>query len=46
MWIEYLFCFGEMSCCLFKFRNIGKFGDNLVENALKIDKVSFVVLLK
>ena len=46
MWIEYLFCFGGMSFCLFKFRDIGKFGDNLVDNALKIEKVSFVVLLK
>ena len=46
MWTEYLFCFGEMSFCLFKFRNIGKFVDNLVDNALKIEKVSFVVLLK
>ena len=32
MWIEYLFCFGQMSFRLFEFRNIGKFGDYLVDN--------------
>ena len=39
MWIEYLFCFGQMSFWLFEFRNIGKFGDYLVDNVLKIEKI-------
>ena len=45
MWIEYLFCFGEMSFCLCKFRNSGKFGDYLVDSVLKIEKVKFVRIL-
>ena len=39
MWIEYLFCFGQMSFWLFEFRNIGEFGDYLVDNVLKIEKM-------
>ena len=38
MLIEYLFCFGQMSFWLFEFRNIGKFGDYLIDNVLKIAK--------
>ena len=37
--IEYLFCFGQMSFWLFEFRNSGKFGDYLVDNILKIEKI-------
>ena len=44
-WIEYLFCFGEMSFCLCKFRNSGKFGHYLVDSVLKIEKVKFVTIL-
>ena len=32
MWIEYVFCFGQMRFRLFEFRNIGKLGDYLVDN--------------
>ena len=42
MWIEYLFCFVEMSFCC-KFRNSGKFGHYLVDSVLKIWKVKFVM---
>ena len=45
MWIEYLFRFGQMSFWLFEFRNIGKFGDYLVDNVLKIEKVKFVTIV-
>ena len=33
---------GEMSFCLFKCPNIGKFGDYLVDNVVKIEKVRLV----
>ena len=39
MWIEYPFCFRQMSFWLFEFRNIGKLRDCLVENVLEIEKV-------
>ena len=45
MWIEYLFCFGEMSFFLCKFRNSGKFGHYLVDSVLKIEKEKFVTVL-
>ena len=32
MWIEYVFCFGQMSFRLFEFCDIGKVGDYLVDN--------------
>ena len=32
MWIEYVFCFGQMSFRLFEFCDIGKFGYYLVDN--------------
>ena len=34
--------FGEMSFCLFKCPNIGKFGDYLVDNVVEIEKVRLV----
>ena len=45
MWIDYLFCFGEMMFFLCKFRNSGKFGHYLVDSVLKIEKVKFVTIL-
>ena len=45
VWIEYLFCFGEMSFLLCKFHNSGKFGHYLVDSVLKIEKVNFVTIL-
>ena len=45
MWIEYLFCFAEMSFFLCKFRNSGKFGHYLVDSVLKIEKEKFVTVL-
>ena len=45
MWIEYLFCFGEMRFFLCKFRNSGKFGHYLVDSVLKIEKEKFVTVL-
>ena len=32
MWIEYVFCFGQMSFRLFEFCDIGKVGDYSVDN--------------
>ena len=37
--VDRVFCFGQMSFWLFEFRNIGKFGDYLVDNVLKIEKI-------
>ena len=45
MWIEYLFCFGEMSFSLCKCRYSGKFGPYLVDSVLKIEKVKFVTIV-
>ena len=45
MWIEYLFCFGEMSFSLCKCRHSGKFGPYLVDSVLKIEKVKFVTVV-
>ena len=45
MWIEYLFCFGEMSFFPCEFLNSGKFGHYLVDSVLKIKKVKFVMVL-
>ena len=45
MWIEYLFCFGEMSFSLCKCRYSGKFRPYLVDSVLKIEKVKFVTIV-
>ena len=45
MWIEYLFCFEEMSFSLCKCRYSGKFGPYLVDSVLKIEKVKFVTIV-
>ena len=43
MWIEYVFCFGQMSFRLFEFCNIGKFGDYLVDNVSTENRESIKV---
>ena len=39
----YVFCFGQMSFRLFEFRNIGKFGDYLVDNVSTENRESIKV---
>ena len=43
MWIEYVFCFGQMSFRLFEFCDIGKFGDYLVDNVSTQNRESIKV---
>ena len=43
MWIEYVFCFRQMSFRLFEFRNIGKLGGYLVDNVSTENRKSIKV---